>query len=103
VQFNLVPTFVEQTLYNGQTQVIVATLYANERPLCGLASSLDWAFQGIISAELQAQHLTGALGEIIYIPIIRQSTLFSLLLLGCGSNSKNGDRPALNWMALGPG
>jgi hypothetical protein len=72
----------ERALFEGRVHGLVAVITPGERPLQGLAGSLDWRFQGAISRCLENGFLTGQTGECAYVPLTRAGTTYHLLLVG---------------------
>lgn len=72
----------ERALFDGRVQGLIAVITPGERPLQGLAGSLDWRFQGAISSFLENGFLTGQTGECVYLPLVRAGTTYHVLLVG---------------------
>lgn len=88
---------IETALFQGVIEGVVLTCYENERPLRGLASALDWRFNGALSHALRLGALTGKKGELVYIPVQSGKQAFHFVLLGGGllSNLEPTTRPEL--------
>ena len=74
------------------TEVLVASLTANERPVRGLAGLLDWRLQGRISNLLVSGFATGRLGEVLLIPGKPRLPFDKVILFGLGDTAEFGDR-----------
>jgi hypothetical protein len=82
----------DQALFSGQIEGIVATCYANERPLAGLAGILDWRLHGIISRCIRSGVITGKEGECVYLPVTRRGETIHVILAGAGHSEEPGMR-----------
>ncbi len=85
----------DHALFQGQIFGLVVSFYQNERPPAGLCGVMDWHFHGAISKCIQDGAITGKIGECIYLPIIRNSTTFHIILVGAGNSDAFGDRGPL--------
>ncbi len=74
------------------TEVLVASLTENERPVRGLAGLLDWRMNGRISSLLVNGFATGQLGEVLLIPGKPRLPFDKVILFGLGHTSAYGDR-----------
>ncbi|NBU19826.1 hypothetical protein EBS43_00215 [bacterium] len=86
---------LEQSFFDQDFQVLLVTLYENERPLRGLSGKMDWIFHGEISYFLKRGFIQGKSDECILLPIKKNQTSYSLLLVGAGSASHAGKRVKL--------
>lgn len=68
-----------------ETDLIVTTLLASERPPRGVTGLIDWRLNGFISRLLQAGTITGATGEVVLLPLRRRLPARRLLLIGLGT------------------
>ena len=90
----------DRALFEGKIEGIVATCYANERPLRGLAGLLDWRFGGMISDCIRKGIITGAVGECVYLPVKKRQKSYHLFLVGCGHTPSPGMRKGVPEQAL---
>jgi hypothetical protein len=76
---------LEQALFEGEIQGVIAPIYENERPMRGIAGLLDWRLSGAISMALKQGFLTGQIGECGYVPIQKADRVYHVVLVGCGT------------------
>jgi hypothetical protein len=74
------------------TEVLVATLAADERPPHGVAGLVDWRLAGRISSLLSTGFATGDLGEVLLIPGKPKLPFDKILLFGIGSRHEFDER-----------
>lgn len=74
------------------TEVLVASLTENERPIRGLAGLLDWRLRGHVSRLLVEGFATGRLGEVLLIPGKPKLPFDKIILFGLGDTKEFGDR-----------
>lgn len=78
-------------LYHDVTRVeadlLVAPLWAGDRPPRGLAGRADWHLCGFVSRLLLAGRVTGAPGETTLVAVQGRLPAPRLLLLGCGARA----------------
>jgi hypothetical protein len=74
------------------TEVLVASMTEDERPVRGLAGLLDWRMNGRISALLGNGFATGKLGEVLLIPGKPRLPFDKVILFGLGRAVDFGDR-----------
>jgi hypothetical protein len=67
-----------------EADLLVATLWAGERPPRGLAGRVDWHLCGFLSRLILEGRLSGEAGETTLIPVQGRLSSPRLLLLGCG-------------------
>ncbi len=77
-------------LFEGRVQGLVATVRLDERPLQGLAGTLDWHLQGVLSRAIKKGFLTGTSGECVYVPVAHHGKTLHLLLMGVGGGISDG-------------
>ncbi|HMJ13688.1 MAG TPA: M17 family peptidase N-terminal domain-containing protein [Polyangiaceae bacterium] len=70
------------------TEVLVATLAADERPPHGVAGLVDWRLAGRVSKLLASGFATGSLGEVLLIPGKPKLPFDKVVLFGSGSSSE---------------
>lgn len=66
------------------TEVLVATLFSDERPPRGLTGLLSWRLAGRVDRLLESGFVTGACGEVVLIPGRPRLTAEKVLLFGLG-------------------
>jgi hypothetical protein len=66
------------------TEVLVASLVADERPPRGVTGLVDWRLAGRISALIGTGFATGALGEVVLVPGKPKLPFDKLVLFGIG-------------------
>ena len=66
------------------TEVIVASVAADEQPPHGLAGLLDWRMAGKISALIDSAFITGKLAEVVLLPGKPKLAFDKVLLVGVG-------------------
>jgi hypothetical protein len=66
-------------------ELIVCSLFEDQRPLRGMAGALDWRLRGFLSRFVISGRITGAKKEIVYIPIRHREAMRHILLVGLGS------------------
>lgn len=74
------------------TEVLVASVTEDERPVRGLAGLLDWRMNGRISGLLGNGFATGKLGEVLLIPGKPRLPFDKVILFGLGRAVDFGDR-----------
>ncbi|HEY6560936.1 MAG TPA: M17 family peptidase N-terminal domain-containing protein [Polyangiaceae bacterium] len=70
------------------TEVLVATLAADERPPHGVAGLVDWRLAGRVSRLLAAGYATGKLGEVLLIPGKPKLPFDKVVLFGFGASAE---------------
>lgn len=82
--------FVEPDLRAIDTtsaEVIACSVFADERPMRGLAGLLDWRLAGRLSALAKTDFLTGAEDEVVLVPGRPHLPFEKVLVLGLGPRS----------------
>jgi hypothetical protein len=74
------------------TEVLVANVTEDERPLRGLSGLLDFRLQGRLSQLLLSGFLTGQLGEVLLLPGKPALAFDKILLFGLGRRKDFGDQ-----------
>ncbi|MGC4067666.1 MAG: M17 family peptidase N-terminal domain-containing protein [Polyangiaceae bacterium] len=74
------------------TEVLLANLTEDERPIRGLAGLLDFRLQGKLSNLLASGFATGSLGEVLLLPGKPALAFDKLILFGLGPKSAFGDQ-----------
>jgi hypothetical protein len=74
------------------TEVLVASLAADERPPHGVAGLVDWRLAGRISALIKSGFATGAVGEVLLIPGKPRLPFDKIVLFGLGTRSEFTER-----------
>jgi hypothetical protein len=69
------------------TEVLVATLAADERPPHGVAGLVDWRLAGRISKLLESGFATGQLGEVLLVPGKPKLPFDKIVLFGFGARA----------------
>ena len=87
---------LEQAFFDQDFQILLVSLYENERPLKGLAGRMDWLFYGQISYFLKQGFIHGRPDEYVLIPVRKNHIPYSLLLIGAGASTKPGKRIKLS-------
>ena len=77
-----------QSLDDLQTDLIVVTLYENERPPRGVGGLIDWRLHGFISRAIQDGTIRGKADESVLIPLQRKFQARRLLVLGLGKREE---------------
>ncbi|MFH1263575.1 MAG: M17 family peptidase N-terminal domain-containing protein [Pseudomonadota bacterium] len=67
-----------------QTDLIVVTLYENERPPRGVHGLIDWRLHGFISRAILSGTVAGVENESVLMPLGRKLPARRLLVLGLG-------------------
>lgn len=70
------------------TEVLVATLTADERPPQGVAGLVDWRLAGRLSRLLQSGFATGKSGEVLLVPGKPKLPFDKILLFGIGERTR---------------
>jgi len=73
------------------TEVLVAGITEDERPLRGLAGLLDFRLQGKLSKLLASGFISGRFGELLLLPGKPALAFDKLILVGLGSRGTFGD------------
>jgi hypothetical protein len=74
------------------TEVLVASLAADERPPHGVAGLVDWRLAGRLSALIQSGFATGAVGEVLLLPGKPRLPFDKIVLFGLGAQSEFNER-----------
>jgi hypothetical protein len=74
------------------TEVLVASLAADERPPHGVAGLVDWRLAGRISRLIEQGFASGALGEVLLIPGKPKLPFDKIVLFGCGPRDEFNER-----------
>jgi Cytosol aminopeptidase family, N-terminal domain len=72
-------------------EVVVCSIYRDERPLGGLAGLLDWRLAGRLSRLAKQGYLLGELGELLAVPVRPRLPFDKLLVAGLGPRGEFGD------------
>ncbi len=72
-------------------ELLACAVWQDERPMRGVAGPLDWRLAGTLSQLLRRDLLTGALGEVIFVPGRPRLAFEKLLVFGLGPRSGFGD------------
>jgi len=74
------------------TEVLVATLVADERPPHGVAGMVDWRLAGRISSLIQSGFATGGVGEVLLVPGKPKLPFDKVVLFGVGNRDEFSER-----------
>ncbi|HEY1957066.1 MAG TPA: M17 family peptidase N-terminal domain-containing protein [Polyangiaceae bacterium] len=86
--------FVEadlRALDGASGELIACSVFADERPMRGLAGLLDWRLAGKLSALAKSKFLTGAADEVVLVPGRPRLPFEKIIVLGLGVRSAFGD------------
>ena len=72
-------------------EVVVCSVWKDERPLAGLACLLDWRLAGRLSRFARQGFLIGDLGEVVVLPARPRLPFDKLLACGLGPRASFGD------------
>ncbi len=78
----------QKPLDDLQTDLIVVTLYENERPPRGVGGLIDWRLHGFISRAILSGTIAGKSEETVLIPLHKKLPARRLLLLGLGKETE---------------
>jgi hypothetical protein len=67
-----------------ETDLIVVTLYENERPPRGVSGLIDWRLHGFLSRQIIAGRIRGSSEECVLIPLNKKFPARRLLVVGLG-------------------
>jgi len=73
------------------SEVVVCSIWKDERPLTGLASLLDWRLAGLLSRLAKQGFLVGDVGEVLFLPARPRLPFDKLLVCGLGRRAGFGD------------
>ncbi len=73
-------------------EVVLAALFAEERPPRGLAGLLDWRLGGKLSRLCQSGFLTGAEGELVLLPGRPGVPFDKVIIVGLGARARFDER-----------
>ncbi len=73
---------------NANNKLMVFSVYEDERPLKRAVGLIDWRLKGHLSKLLLSGWVKGSLGEITYVPVLRNEQVLHLLLIGLGAKSQ---------------
>jgi Cytosol aminopeptidase family, N-terminal domain len=76
-----------------QAEVVACGIWEDERPLTGLGGLLDWRLGGKLSQLARGGFLSGALGEVLFVPGRPRLPFDKVLLFGLGPRLGFGDDP----------
>jgi len=74
------------------TEVLVAALFADERPPHGVAGLADWRLSGRVSRLIQRGFATGELGEVLLLPGKPKLPFDKLIFFGAGPRGELTER-----------
>src|SRR5579862_6924756 len=74
--------------------LLVCSIHEDQRPLKGVAGSLDWRLKGFLSRFVINGRITGTRNEFVYVPITRHGQVRHLMLVGLGPKSQDGGSAA---------
>jgi hypothetical protein len=80
-----------QSLDEVDSEVLSCSVWSDARPVHGLAGLCDWRLGGQLSEMLRAGWITGALGEVVMIPVKPLLTFDKLLVYGAGPRATFAD------------
>ena len=72
-----------------QGDILVLTVFLDERPLEGLAGLVDWRLRGALSKWFIGGFATGAWGERVLYPVDGRMSFNSILLFGLGNRTEH--------------
>jgi hypothetical protein len=73
------------------SEVLACTVWSDVRPAQGLCGLCDWRLAGRLSRLMRSGAITGALGEVIMIPVKPRLTFDKLVLYGAGPRAAFGE------------
>jgi hypothetical protein len=73
-----------KTLDRLRAQLLVVSVFEDERPLRGFGGLLDWRSCGVLSRFLLRGHVTGVAGEVVLFPVDRRLDVPQGILIGLG-------------------
>lgn len=71
----------------GESEIVdvaILPVFAEERPLLGLAGLIDWRCHGLLSKLIRDETFSGHTFETVLLPVKRISCLWRVVLLGLG-------------------
>lgn len=78
-------------LDDASGEVVACSIWADERPLSGLAGLLDWRLAGRLSSLARDTFLAGTLGEVLFVPGKPRLGFDKVIVLGLGPRAAFGD------------
>lgn len=81
------------------SEVLACTLWSDVRPAQGLVGLCDWRLGGRLSRLMRSGAITGAVGEVIMIPVKPRLTFDKLVLYGAGPRADFGEAVFRNTVA----
>jgi hypothetical protein len=90
MEFRFVPPDLRR-LDTTSAELLVCTVWRDERPMRGLAGLLDWRLGGRLSALARDGFLVGEVGEVLFIPGRPCLPFEKVLVLGLGARSAFGE------------
>jgi hypothetical protein len=73
-----------KTLDRLRAQLLVVSVFEDERPLRGFGGLLDWRSCGVLSRFLLRGHVTGGAGEVVLFPVDARLEVPQGLVVGLG-------------------
>lgn len=81
-------------------ELLICSIYEDQRPLKGVAGRLDWRLRGFLSKFVMQGRIQGKHKEFVYIPIKHQGRIRHLMVVGLGAAAADaGDADLLEDLA----
>lgn len=81
-----------KSLERLHAQLLVLSIFEDERPVRGVAGLVDWRTCGLLTRFLLRGHLTGASGEVVLFPTQGRLSVARGLIFGLGPSSTFDER-----------
>jgi hypothetical protein len=76
----------EEVLLGNESdgELVICSIFEDQRPIKGVAGGLDWRLRGLISEFIKKGRIAGSRDELVYLPIRHQHGMRHLLVVGLG-------------------
>lgn len=74
---------------SNNANLVVCSIFEDQRPLKGAAGALDWRLRGFLSRFVRDGRISGRTHEFVYVPVKHHGAFKHLMLVGLGSQSKS--------------
>ena len=70
--------------HEAEGELVICSIFADQRPIKGVAGGLDWRLRGLISEFIKLGRIAGHRDEVVYLPIRHQGGMRHLMIVGLG-------------------
>jgi hypothetical protein len=70
--------------HEAEGELVICSIFEDQRPIKGVAGGLDWRLRGLISEFVKRGRIAGSRDEMVYLPIRHQNGIRHLMIVGLG-------------------